>query len=286
MKIEHNVDLSKKTTFHIGGIATNFYIPTNEKELINLIKKIKNEKFYILSGGSNLLINDKKKFKHVIYMGKVNNEILKQEKNIFYIGCSLRIQKVIKTINSYGYGGIEELYSLPAMFGGIIYMNAGIGAKNKSLFTISKFINSVKVYNIEKETIEWIDNQCCNFGHRKSLFQNNKYVILGAKCEFYEQSLEKSQERIKERIKKFYSQHEMGKGTFGSIFSENSSKLLKLYSFIKPNKGSIHFGKKNSNWLVNEGNGKYVDAIYLIDNCKKIHKFFRKNIECEVRIWD
>ena len=286
MEVQHNVELKNKTTFHIGGIARNFYIPKSEDELITLINKIKDEKFYILSGGSNLLINDKKIFEHIIYMKDIDKSIDQINNNKFYIGCSQRIQRVINEINKYGYGGIEELYSLPAMFGGIIYMNAGIGGKKKQLFTISEFIKKVKVLNIKKCSIEWIDKNECKFGHRKSIFQNNEYIILGAECEFYEQKIKKSKERINARIQLCHQKQEIGHGAFGTCFSTSNAKLLKITSLLKHKKGKIRFSKNNSNWLVNEGNGTYKDTIYLISMCKKIHKLFHKDIECEVRIWD
>ena len=38
MEVLHNVELNKKTTFRVGGIAKNFYIPKNENELVELLK--------------------------------------------------------------------------------------------------------------------------------------------------------------------------------------------------------------------------------------------------------
>jgi len=286
MKILRNVKLKSKNTFHIEGMATNYYIPENENDLLELMKVIGNNKAYVLSGGSNILINDKKMYDHIIDASEIDKSFEQIENEIFYIGASLRVQDVINRLNSCGYGGIEKFYSLPALFGGIIYMNAGIGSRKNPVFTISDFIVKVKVFNKEIKKIEWIKKEECLFGHRKSVFQNDKYIIMGAECNFIEQDLETSKQIIKDRISNFSKKAEMGRGTFGTIFSVSNDKLLKVTSLIHKKKGKIHFGEKNKNWLVNDGDGTYNDAIYLINKCKKIHKIFHKKIECEVRIWE
>ena len=150
MKLQKNVKLSTKTTFHVGGYAKNFYIPESEKELIDIVTELyeKEEMIYLLSGGSNLLINDQRQFESVISMKDACTELVNIGNGSFYIGASNRIQRVITFVNEYGYGGFEELIGLPAMFGGIVCMNAGIGGENSTLFTISEFIKYVKVYDL------------------------------------------------------------------------------------------------------------------------------------------
>ncbi len=287
MKKIINCDLSKKTTFHIGGNAKHLYVPETTEELINLLKgDLRDErKIYIISGGSNLLINDKKEFENVIDAKCVDNSIEKLSDGKYYIGCSVRIQKLINAINLDGYGGFEELISLPALFGGIICMNAGIGTKQNSLFTISDFIESVKVIDLKTKNIKWIKKEKCDFSHRHSIFQDGNYFILGANIIVNKQSLDESKQRIKNRMN-IAKGYERGKGCFGSLFAESNSKLLKIVSIMNINKKGIYQSKKNSNWLVNDGTGDYKKAVIIINRCKNIHKLFHKKIDCEVRIWE
>lgn len=282
-----NVSLADKTTFKVGGVAQNFFIPENSEELISLIKKIKNqnENFYILSGGSNLLINDNKNFENVIYMEKVDTTIKMIEDGVFYIGASNRIQKVIREVNKLGYGGFEELFCLPAMFGGIIYMNAGIGGRNNVKFNISDFIIKVKAYDIEKEEFVELDERVCDFSYRNSIFKTNKFIIIGGLIKINKQYIDISNERIEARINYCKNNQEWGKGCFGSCFSECSPKVLKILSLFYKNKKGIKLSKKNYNWLVNDGTGSYKQAISIINRCKLLHKVFNKKIEQEVIIW-
>lgn len=287
MIILNNVDLRKKTTFHIGGVAQKFYIPENKNELIEIADRLynANKKLYIISGGSNLLINDNRVFSDVISMSKACMELQDLDKGIFYIGASNKIQNVIKYLNNLGYGGFEELIGLPALFGGIINMNAGIGSKNNCLFTISDFIIDVLVYDLENHiTIKMPKNECL-FSHRDSLFKNGKYVILGATIKAY--SIEKNilKQKIDKRKEFCREKFEYGKGCFGTLFSECNSKILKGISVVFKHAGDVSFGKNNSNWLVNNGEGTYKDSMKLIRACNFFHKIMRKKLQCEVVIW-
>ena len=77
MIILNNEPLSKRTTFHIGGTAEKLYIPESEEELIQVSKDIydRDHRVYVISGGSNLLINDDRAFPEVVCMAKACREL-------------------------------------------------------------------------------------------------------------------------------------------------------------------------------------------------------------------
>lgn len=106
--IQSNIDLSKMTTMRIGGVANVLYSPESVDELKDSLRQIGDEEYFIISGGSNLLINDKKTFSHVISIRDLDNRIDNLGNGMFYIGASARIQKVIKEVNNQGFGGLEQ----------------------------------------------------------------------------------------------------------------------------------------------------------------------------------
>lgn len=287
MQTEHNVDLSKKVTFRIGGIAENFYIPESVEDLKELVIKLGSDnKYYILSGGSNLIINDSKKFENVIFMGKTDTSIEDNGNGCFYAGASVRIQKLLSAVNEKGYGGFEELVGLPALMGGIIYMNAGIGGRTNAIFNIADFVKRVKVIDKSTAEIKWINHDDCGFDYRTSVFQKDNYIILGVELQLNEQSKEESDMRIKKRKEYCKQNQEWGKGCFGTCFCKSSKKILKFVGTLHLHKGGVRQAKNNNNWLVNDGSGTYADAMWIINLCKKLHKLFNKKIRCEVIIWD
>jgi len=291
MIIQKDVHLATKTTMKIGGYAKQFYIPESEEELITIAQENydNNQQVYILSGGSNMLINDRQ-FEQVVYMSTACPEMTELGEGRFYIGASNRIQKVISFVNEFGYGGFEELVGLPAFFGGIIYMNAGIGGEKNALFTIGDFVESVRVWDLmEKKMVEMPKEQC-GFGHRSSAFQKHPYVILGAVIQCSQRSREEAKSRKEARLRFCKEKFEYGKGCFGTCFVKANYRLLKLVSTYdkvrKLGKGRVTFGEKNKNWLVNRGDGKYRDAIRIINTCKRVHRLFGKEARCEVVIWE
>lgn len=291
MIVQENVHLATKTTMKIGGYADQFYVPENEEELIAITQEIydKNKQVYILSGGSNLLINDRR-FSQVVYMNTACREMTDLGDGRFYIGASNRIQKVISFVNDAGYGGFEELVGLPAFFGGIIFMNAGIGGGKNALFTIGDFVESVRFWDLTEKTLVELPKEQCGFDHRTSVFQCRPCVILGAVIQCPQRDLEEAKSRKEARLRFCKEKFEYGKGCFGTCFVKVNYKILRLVSAYdkvrRLGKGRVTFGKTNKNWLVNHGDGTYRDAVRIINTCKRAHRLLGKEAKCEVVLWE
>ena len=293
MIILNNEPLSKRTTFHIGGTAEKLYIPESEEELIQVSKDIydRDHRVYVISGGSNLLINDDRAFPEVVCMAKACRELEQLHDGVFYIGASVRIQKAISFVNSFGYGGFEELIGLPALFGGIIYMNAGIGRESAPLFTISEFVDSVRALDLKTGETVTLTAEECRFGHRTSVFKDGQYIILGAQITCRATDRDDAASRIQKWREYCHKSYEYGKGCFGSCFMRFKGPILRTLSALYKKgilkySGKVRFANNNANWLVNEGGGTYKDAMTIINRCKKLHKLAFQKLECEVIIWD
>lgn len=100
MKIENGVDLKKYTTFKMGGTADIFYTPETEQELIALVHEKSPQ--YFIGGGSNIIVNERH-FDVVVNLRCFNNSIENLGNGLFIIGASVRLQKLITTINECGY---------------------------------------------------------------------------------------------------------------------------------------------------------------------------------------
>ena len=181
MKVLENESLKKYTTFRMGGNAKKMYFPENIEELTSLVNNNSNILKYIIGGGSNLIINDKKDFEEVLCLREFNTAIENKREGHFYIGASVRLQKAIKTVNSAGYGGMEFLFSVPGLIGGALYMNAGTGRKTHKY--ISDFVVSVdvlkdgKICNISKDE--------CKYDYRKSIFQDDLQTLYTSGTVFH-----------------------------------------------------------------------------------------------------
>lgn len=278
MKVENNVDLSKYTTFKMGGIANKMYTPETEEELVDLINNLHPE--YFLGGGSNLLINERK-FECVVNLRKFNDEIKNLGDGRFIVGASVRLQKLIKCANEFGYGGIEYLYSVPGLVGGAITMNAGRGESYKK--SIADYILSVKAYHEGK--IVWINKQDCGFGYRHSIFKDSNYIILSSEFCFEKIDSDKAKKLCVERINLCKKIQDNSLPNFGTVFCVSDPRIMKLMmTSLFRKQGQVRFSKKTPNWMLND-RGRFQDAIRLLHRVQNIHKIFKKECRTEVVIW-
>ena len=289
MMVEENVSLKEKTTFKMGGVAQKFYTPESTAELTQLIRSLRErgEPFRILSGGSNLLIDDAAVFPNVISMRSADTTLtcLDEAACTFYVGASVRIQQAIRFANSHDAGGIEELFPLPALFGGIVYMNAGIGNIQKPKFSISQYILSVSAYNVRTGEVEEIAQRDCGFAYRTSVFQRDDYVILGATLQLKPQDPAVSASIIQDTLARRKAKNFLPIGSFGSCYCVSSRKILNVVRRLPLHK-HVQQDPKNANWFHHDGQGTFKETRRIIRTVDRLHKLLGKKCKLEIIIWE
>lgn len=281
MKIETNINLSSYTTFKMGGIAKKFYTPESKEEIIDLVRQL-DEKYFI-GGGSNILINDHAEYKEVVNLRKFDTSIQKADEGRFVVGASVRLQKLIQTINEEGYGGIEYLYSVPGLVGGAVTMNAGRGEKyNKS---ISDHIIEVEI--LHDNRVERLSKKECAFSYRSSTFKKKEYLILSVTFRFPEMQEEETNARKEERLMLCREKQDTSLPNFGTVFCISHRRIMRMMKNpLLGRKNGIRFSAKTSNWLLNCGNGSFADTVTLMRRTERIHKLLHKECKREVIIWE
>ncbi len=266
----------------IGGIATHYYIPENIEDLIGLSTSLKGTKLYIISGGSNLLISDEHPFENVISMKEACPELTLNADKTITCGASVRIQTLINFAKEHELGGIEYLYSLPALFGGIIRMNAGRG--RESGCSISDYV--VEVYCIEDGKQITLSKEECQFAYRSSVFESGNKIITGAKIRLIPKTQQEIDDGIKERLALCKRIQDHSGTTFGTVFKTYNNRIMGFLQKHRSGKSGISWSAKRGNWLINDGNGSFKQAFGLIKRCKTVHRIFQKQAEEEVIIWE
>lgn len=277
MKVLLNESLAKYTTLKLGGTAGALYVPEDEHELITLVREKKPQ--YFLGGGSNLLIPDRAP-DTVVYLKDFNTGIVDRGDGVFEAGASVRLQKLINTINEAGFGGIEYLFSVPGLVGGAIVMNAGLGHSRSDF--ISNYLETVRV--LKDGQVVTFGKEDCKFGYRTSVFKNTDMIVLSAVFRFPEMSREESAKRKQERLDRCREIQDNSKPNCGSVFRECSPKIMSLAKKTGLG-GKVHFSKKTRNWILNDG-GTSADALKTIKKVEKLHKLFGKKCSREVIVWE
>lgn len=285
MNVLENQQLSKYTTFKMGGIARNLHIPETIDELTNLIENLDSDK-YIFGGASNILINDIREFENVISLVKFDRSITHLENGLFRVGASTRLQELITFVNKQGYGGLEYLYSVPGLVGGAIFMNAGRGrVYNKS---ISDHVSNVSVFC--NGQLKVLNREQCKFSYRSSIFKTytpGSFVIMSVELQFSVMELWESERLRKERVELCKSKQDNSAPNLGSVFYEANPKIMSLFKKFPVGKcRGVRYSEKTLNWLLNYNNGSYRDAVKLIRRVELLHRILGCKCKTEVVFWD
>lgn len=267
------------TTIRIGGITARLWCPENDSDL-KLCPRQPDGTYRVISGGSNLLISDLRTYDNIIYMGLFDKSIQAMGHGRYRVGSSVRIQNLIRRINDDGYGGIEELYSIPAMVGGLICMNASVPSSDTC---ISRYLESVEVFDGSR--VSRYSKDECGFAYRRSRFQNGRMIILSAIFAFPSQEIDVSKARIKERIQKVKTSQDHSHPNFGTVFRACDSRIMRAIRRFHIHKGGASFSAKTANWILSN-QASFSEVVACIKLVSTLHRLLFRKCELEVVIWE
>ena len=176
MKIHSNFSLKKYNTFGIEAKARKFVAVQSVTELKTVLKENKDEKKFILGGGSNMLLTQDIDAL-VIHINLKGKKVIKEDDDFAWIECQageIWHEFVIHTIEK-NYGGLENMSLIPGNVGTTPVQNIGAyGTEIKDTFV------SCEAINIATQEIKTFTNTECQFGYRESIFKNevkDKFII-------------------------------------------------------------------------------------------------------------
>ncbi len=287
--IQKNIPLKNQTTFKIGGKAKYFFQAKSKEELIKAIEFAQSAKlpFFILGGGSNVLVSDKG-FQGLVIkikMSKVKCPALpagRQSPKI-YAEAGIKLGTLLKLATGNNLAGLEWLAGIPGTVGGAVYGNAGAfgGA-------ISDIVKKVEVLDTCQLKIKNYKLRNCQFNYRNSIFKKKKNLLI-LSCFF---RLKKGNKKeIKEKIKYFLDyrkkNHPLELPSAGSIFKnpgKSARELIEKCGLKGKRIGRVEVSTKHANFIVNLGEGRAEDVLSLINLIKKkVKKRFGVELREEIK---
>lgn len=176
LNIKENISLALHTTFKIGGPA-NFFCEINNKEelkeALEWVRK-KNLPYFVLGGGSNLLVSDKGFAGLVIKMQNYDFAIEPApEGKIIRAGAGVPLAKIVSESAKSDMEGIEWAIGIPGTIGGGVCGNCGAYGHS-----VSEVVVGGKLMD-EKGEIVNFNNKDFNFRYRGSILKEdgNKLVL-------------------------------------------------------------------------------------------------------------
>lgn len=174
MKILDNISLKKFNTFGIDVKASRFIEITSLENLQSVLNK--KEPYFILGGGSNMLLTKDIK-KTVLHINLKDIKRIKETDATIFVEVQAgeTWHEFVLWALEHDYGGIENLSLIPGNVGSCPIQNIGAyGVEVKDT------IHKVTCIEIETSKIISFLNKDCNFGYRNSIFKNEvkgKYII-------------------------------------------------------------------------------------------------------------
>lgn len=174
MSTEKNISLKAYNTFGIDVRAKEFISVNTRNELKEIVSK--SEDFFILSGGSNLLLT-RDIDKLVIHLNLKGKEVLKENERSVYVKVQAgeNWHEFVVWCLEHDFGGVENLSLIPGNVGTAPMQN--IGAYGVEL---KDFMHELEALEIQSGKIVTFKNKDCQFGYRDSIFKNHakgKYII-------------------------------------------------------------------------------------------------------------
>lgn len=283
-KIIEDESLSKYTTFKIGGPAKILIEAVSDEEILKIVKLFDEmkENYLIIGNGSNLLISDEVFERPVIVLDKNFSKIMPIDEVTLYAEAGASLKSLANKALDLELGGLEAISGIPGTVGGAVYMNAGAyGSEIKDVVT--------KVRCIKDEKIVELDASEVNFAHRRSIFQEKGYVILGAYFKLEKKAREEIEAEQKDYTQRRVDKQPLEYPSAGSVFKRPTgyyaSKLIEDAGLKGLSVGGAMVSKKHSGFIINTGGASFEDVVTLIEKVKAIVKEkFAVDLEEEIRI--
>ena len=247
-KIKENISLAPMTTFNIGGVAKYFVKISTKEELVEIFEWIKKSKvnYVILSGGSNVLINDDG-FDGIVI--KMENKNLEVRGGRIEAGAGIELSQIVRKAIGGSLSGLEWAIGIPGSLGGAIRGNAGAFGGN-----MADFIETVEVFNIKKRRYQIFSNNDCKFGYRESVFKKDRNLLI---CGVVLRIKEGKAEEINENVSKYLEHRNNTQPKlpsagciFKNILFDELKKGNKYLAGVAETEGVVKGDKVGAGWLI------------------------------------
>ncbi|AXG70062.1 UDP-N-acetylenolpyruvoylglucosamine reductase [Kordia sp. SMS9] len=177
ISIQHNVSLKAYNTFGIDAKAKFFISVSSKEELIEALQLPQFSEYFVLGGGSNMLLTGDIDIPvlHINLKGKEEIALNTQGDIVVEIQAGENWHEFVLWCIEHNFGGVENLSLIPGNVGTSPIQN--IGAYGVELKDVFQCCTTIDIETQEEKVFMLED---CNFGYRNSIFKNEakgKYII-------------------------------------------------------------------------------------------------------------
>ena len=280
-----NIDLTNYNTYKITTSAKYLVKPYNVDNLINLIKYLRsnNIKYFILGGGSNIILSSKYFDGVIIKLDNLNE--VEVSGTLVKVGAGVMLNKFSMDMINMNLKGLEWSTGIPGTIGGSIVSNAGAYTKEmsdfiKEVYALDKDLNFV---TLSKDEIK--------YSYRSTIFKETKeYIVVGATLILHEGTREASMELVNDRLNRRMASQPLEFPSAGSVFrnpdlDHPAGKLIEDAGLKNAHINDAYVSEKHANFILNMGKATSDDIIKLINKVKiKVLETYNIELKLEQEI--
>lgn len=284
-RVNRNYVLARLTTFGIGGPAEIFALPQNADELQAILRIAERESipFFILGGGSNILISDAGLRGIVIKLaGDFNKMTISEDKESIEVGAGVTYPILTTAALNAGWKSALGWYGTPGTVGGALKMNAGT-----SLGEIGEVI----------ETVEGIDTKGSEIFPKSTLKISYRHIEFPRKVIITRARLKNTQpvvasdllmaqaRELRQRRKESQPKLRCAGSIFKNPPGNYAGRLIEQAGLKGAIVGKAEISTVHANFIVNNGGATARDVYELAKRAQnEVYAKYRIKLEFEVKL--
>lgn len=258
--LENDFDISKLTSFKVGGKVKKVYFPMTEDEFVEILESEPDAK--IFGNLSNTLISSFGYDGTIILTSKMDNIVINDCE--VYAQCGVKGPKLSQIVQQKGLSGFEFMIGFPGSVGGNVCMNASAHAQ-----CISDKLVCVRCFDGEK--VVELSKHDMKFEYRHSICSDNqRLVVLGAKFVLNKTDKNIILQKMDENLN-FRKGHQpsLALPNCGSVFKnpegDSAGRLLDSVGAKNMNVGGAKVWENHANFIINNNNATSLDILELME---------------------
>lgn len=281
--VEKNKPLKQHTYTRLGGHADYFVTPETYEQVQAIVRFADEQSipFMLLGNGSNLIIKDGGIRGIVMYLGKLNNMEITNDKLTAESGAL--IAKVSAFALEKDLSGLEFACGIPGSIGGALFMNAGAyGGEIKDV--LESALIMTKDGSLDRKLAKDL-----NLNYRTSNISSEEYIVLEATFALKEAKHEDIKAVMDDLTFKRESKQPLEYPTCGSVFKRPpgnyAGKLIQDSGLQGKQIGGAQVSLKHAGFIINKDNATANEYIGLIEYIQaEVKRQYAVELEREVRI--
>jgi UDP-N-acetylmuramate dehydrogenase len=265
-KILYDEPMSQHASLAVGGNADALVFIKSENQLLEVIKKLKENKINFLPVGNltNIVVRDGGYRGAILLMTgikKISYEYTPDAGYLISAQAGAAMATVVNMSLSNELTGLEFCAGIPGTVGGAVWMNAGAYGKE-----MKDVVKAISLLDAEGE-IKTMNKEEISFSYRKTLLPPDT-IILGAQFKLKKGEREKIKKKISEILQWRQKKHPLELPNAGSIFKnlpmQIAGKLIEDMGMKGMSAGGAQISTKHANFIVNRGSATAADVLELI----------------------